>query len=118
LKEELLSNALFFVTPSRLEGLPIALLEAMAHGQCCLASNIPPHQEIIQTGQDGLLFQWNDPDQLDYSLQGLLARSDSFRTDLGSWAKHKVRHHYSWDIVTDAVEYLYASLLDPGHLER
>jgi glycosyltransferase involved in cell wall biosynthesis len=52
MKEELLSNALFYVTPSGMEGLPIALLEGMAHSRCCLASDIPPHQEIIDVGRD------------------------------------------------------------------
>ena len=54
-KEELLSNALVFVLPSRIEGLPIALLEAKAYGLCCLASDIAPHREIIADGCDGAL---------------------------------------------------------------
>ncbi len=111
MKEELLSNALFYVTPSRMEGLPIALLEAMAHDRCCLASNIPSHEEIIETGREGLLFEWNDFDQFVNMLEDLLARSDSYRQALGQEARRKVREKYSWESATDATERLYDSLL-------
>ncbi len=117
-KEELLSSALFYVTPSGMEGLPIALLEAMAHGRCCLASNIPSHQEIIEAGRDGLLFQWNDFDQFVKMLEDLLARSDSYRQTLGEEARCKVSEKYSWEKVTDATERLYYSLLAHHHSER
>lgn len=110
-KEELLSNALFFVTPSSMEGLPIALLEAMAHARCCLVSNIPPHQEVIEDNRDGLLFEWNDFDQFVNMLEDLLARSDDCRRTLGEEARNKVREQYTWEKVADATEHLYYSLL-------
>jgi len=113
LKEELLSNALLYVTPSSMEGLPIALLEAMAHGQCCLVSDIPSHQEIIEPGRNGLLFEWNDYDQLVSSLEALLAQSGKYREALGEEARGKVREQYSWESVASATERLYCSLL--GH---
>jgi len=56
-KEELLSQALAFVLPSRLEGNPIALLEAKSHGLCCLVSDIEAHKEIISDGEDGVFFR-------------------------------------------------------------
>lgn len=115
-KEELLSNALCYVTPSSMEGLPIALLEAMAHVRCCLASNIPAHQEIIENDRDGLLFEWNDFDQFVDMLEDLLAQSDSCRQTLGEKARRKVCEQYSWERVTDATERLYESLLDSLHL--
>jgi glycosyltransferase involved in cell wall biosynthesis len=59
-KEELMSNALLFVLPSYLEGFPIVLLEAKTYGLCILASDIPPHQEAINDGIDGMLFKSKD----------------------------------------------------------
>ena len=44
---ELFSNAYLFCLPSTLEGLPIALLEAMNYGNCCLVSDIPENLEAI-----------------------------------------------------------------------
>lgn len=40
LLNELFSNCYLYVQPSEIEGLPIALLEAMSYGNCCLASDI------------------------------------------------------------------------------
>ncbi|MBN1136649.1 MAG: glycosyltransferase family 4 protein [Anaerolineae bacterium] len=114
LKEELLSNAHCFVTPSSMEGLPIALLEAMAHGRCCLASDIPAHQEIIDPGRDGLLFAWDDDRQFARSLHDLLAQSEASRQALGEQARLKVAESYTWDRVTEATEALYARLLAGG----
>jgi glycosyltransferase involved in cell wall biosynthesis len=59
-KEELLSNALLFSLPSRLEGYRIVLLEAKSYGICCLASDIDPHREAIDHEIDGLLFKHDD----------------------------------------------------------
>jgi glycosyltransferase involved in cell wall biosynthesis len=111
LKEELLSNALFYATASSVEGLPIAVLEAMAHGRCCLASDIPPHREIIEPGRDGLLFVPGSSDTLAGALEDLFARSSDYRQALGQEARRQVEARYSWDRVVDAMERCYYSLL-------
>jgi glycosyltransferase involved in cell wall biosynthesis len=110
-KEELLSNALFYVTASSVEGLPIAVLEAMAHGRCCLASDIPPHREIIEPGRDGLLFAQSSSGPLVSAMEELLAQSGDYRQALGQEARHQVEKRYSWDSVADATEGCYYSLL-------
>ena len=51
----LLTAADVFVMPSRFEGLPFALLEALAHGTPTVASEIEPHQAVITSGEHGLL---------------------------------------------------------------
>jgi glycosyltransferase involved in cell wall biosynthesis len=121
IKEELLSNALFYVTASSVEGLPIALLEAMAHSRCCLVSDIPPHREIIEAGRDGVLFEWNNADQLFRSMEALLAQDAQHREALGREARGKARELYSWEHIADATERLYLSLLtgrSRGRLEK
>jgi glycosyltransferase involved in cell wall biosynthesis len=114
MKEELLSNALLYATPSSLEGLPIALLEAMAHNRCCLASNIPAHQEIIAAERNGLLFQWDDFDEFVSALGDLLARGKSYRQALGQEARCKVAEENSWEKVAEATERVYYSLFAPN----
>ncbi|MFX0117414.1 MAG: glycosyltransferase family 4 protein, partial [Candidatus Hodarchaeota archaeon] len=110
MKEELLSNALFYATPSSMEGLPIALLEAMAHNRCCLVSNIPAHQEIIEADRDGLLFEWNNFDEFVSALEDLLARGKSYRQALGQEARRKVSKEHNWEKVAEATERVYYSL--------
>ncbi len=115
IKEELLSNALFYVTASSVEGLPIAVLEAMAHGRCCLASDIPPHREIIEPGRDGLLFAQSGSRPLASAMEDLLAESSDYRYALGQEARRQVEQRYSWDSVADAMQALYARILaGPG----
>ncbi len=55
---ELFSNAYLFVQPSELEGLSIALLEAMSYGRCVLTSDIAEELEV--TADAGLSFQNKD----------------------------------------------------------
>jgi glycosyltransferase involved in cell wall biosynthesis len=53
-----------FVTASRIEGLPITLLEAMAAGLPIITSDIPGIDEVVQNGETGLLFSPNDIEEL------------------------------------------------------
>jgi glycosyltransferase involved in cell wall biosynthesis len=45
--DELLTNAMLFVLPSDLEGLSLALLDAMGAGLCVLTSNVPENREVV-----------------------------------------------------------------------
>ena len=45
--EELYTNAITFILPSVLEGLPLTLLEAASFGTPIVASDIPPHLEVL-----------------------------------------------------------------------
>jgi glycosyltransferase involved in cell wall biosynthesis len=53
-----------FVFPSLYEGLGIALIEAMAAGCVCVATNTGPIPEVVQDGKDGVLVPPADPDAL------------------------------------------------------
>ncbi|MAP24521.1 MAG: hypothetical protein CMM87_03205 [Rickettsiales bacterium] len=52
-----LNNADLFVFPSKYEGFPNALLEAMSLGLPCIASNCSGNNDIIEQNLDGRLFQ-------------------------------------------------------------
>jgi glycosyltransferase involved in cell wall biosynthesis len=109
-KEELLSNALVFVLPSRIEGLPIALLEAKSAGVCCLASDIPAHREILVDGQDGALFAASSLAQLSERLQALLD-SPQVMADLTAQAVKRMAGRPGWDEVVARTEALYDETL-------
>jgi len=53
--DELLTNAMMFVLPSDLEGLSLALLDAMGAGLCVLTSDVPENREVVDGA--GFTFQ-------------------------------------------------------------
>ena len=69
--EELYSNALVYVLPSDLEGMPLSLLEAISYGNCCLVSDIPENRDVAEGC--GLTFKQGDVQSLVDKLQLLLS---------------------------------------------
>jgi len=91
---EIMRNAGLFVLPSDLEGLPLVLLEAMREGVPVLASDIPPHRQLI--GQDrGSLFKAGNLQSLITQLEQFLFQPGEFKTKAGK-AKEYVDAHHSW----------------------
>lgn len=107
--EELFSNARLFCLPSTLEGLPIALLEAMSYGNCCVASDIPENKEALEG--HGYTFRNRDTDDLRNVLNDLIRDPDKVEAKKRTARDHVLRH-YSWDLITDRMEGLYLSLLE------
>lgn len=106
--EELFSNAYIFCLPSTLEGLPIALLEAMSYGNCCVASDIPENLEALE--RHGYTFRNRDPHSLRIVLTDLIENPDKVELKKDSAMKHVLKN-YSWDRITDQMESLYLSML-------
>lgn len=106
--EELFTNALIFVQPSEIEGLPISLLEAMSYGNCCVASDIPENLEAI--GEHGYTFRNRDYKDLKRCLQMLIENGDMIEAKKQE-AREYVLKNYSWDMITDQFEKLYYTML-------
>jgi glycosyltransferase involved in cell wall biosynthesis len=69
---ELMRQAAVYVQPSFVEGLPLALQEAMFHGGAVVASRIKAHEELIRENQTGLLFEPGDIPGLAGALEQLM----------------------------------------------
>lgn len=102
-------GAVVYVQPSEMEGLSIALLEAMGHGRCCLVSDIPENVEAIADA--GFTFRSRDPSSLRNALMTLLTQAD-LRAEYGGRAQARVRTHYSWDAIANDFERLYSKTLE------
>lgn len=86
-----------FVLPSVREGLPNALLEAMASGAACIATKIAGVTDrIIEDGRDGLLVPSDDGEALEGALERLL-NDASWRARLGCEARRTIEARYSLD---------------------
>lgn len=106
---ELFSNAYLFCLPSTVEGLPIALLEAMSYGNCCLVSDIPENLEAM--GDAALSFKNRNVEDLRRVLSELIAAPERVAA-LREKAQRHVRRNYCWERVTLEMEALYQTL--PG----
>ena len=105
--EEVLTNAAVFVLPSDIEGMSLALLDAMGAGVCVLASDIPENREAI--GDAGFTFKRGDVHDLRHMLR-LVISDASLRARVGEKGRVRVRDNYLWDEVALRVEETYLEL--------
>lgn len=91
---EILAISDIFVLPTLAEGMSNALLEAMAAGLPCIASNIPANKAVIADEINGLLFVTNNSAHLSSKIQ-LLLKNQSFAKQLGMAARAYVTKHHS-----------------------
>lgn len=108
-KDALLREAEVFVMPSRSEGLPMALLEAMAYGMAVVATRAGGIPEVVDDGVDGCLVPAEDPGALAAALAGLSADPER-RRQLGEAARRRAEA-LDVDEVAGRLEALYDSLL-------
>jgi glycosyltransferase involved in cell wall biosynthesis len=92
--------------PSRFEGLPLALLEAMAMEIPAVASAVDGIAEIIENGRDGLLVAPHDADGFESAACALLADPETAAA-MGRAARRKVETRFSSEAMTRAVEEIY-----------
>ncbi len=102
--DELLTNAMIFVLPSDLEGLSLALLDAMGAGVCVLASDVAENKEAV--AEAGFTFRRGDAADLAKRLSFLIA-NPAVREAAGQAAIRRVREHYQWPKIAERVERLY-----------
>jgi glycosyltransferase involved in cell wall biosynthesis len=99
-----------FVLPSLREGLPNALLEAMACGLACIASRLPGVTDSVVTDDgDGLLVEPGRRESLASALRDLLGDAER-RRRLGCTARQTVEARYSLTSIASRYISLYEEL--------
>ena len=87
-----------FVLPSHYEGMPNALMEAMAVGLPCISTDCPTGpRELIEPGR-GLLVPVNDPSAMANAIEQMILHPDE-AAKLGAAARNYIRNHYSPQII-------------------
>ena len=99
-----------FAMPSHHEGLPMALLEAMAASRAVVASAVGSIPEVIRHGESGLLVPPKDVPALVSALQRLLTDA-ALRSLLGTQARQTVLEQYSAQRTAQSYEALYDEVL-------
>jgi glycosyltransferase involved in cell wall biosynthesis len=91
---EAVRNAMFTVLPSEwYENNPVSVLEAFALGKPVIAANIGGIPEVITDGQEGLLFQTGNAEELAEKIRHLLMSPEE-RSSMGRAARTKVMEQF------------------------
>jgi glycosyltransferase involved in cell wall biosynthesis len=106
--DELLTNAMIFVLPSDLEGLSLALLDAMGAGLCVLTSDVPENREVVD--EAGFTFQRGNAADLADRLRFLIANR-AVREAAGKAAKRRIREQYQWPKIAGDIEEAYFEMI-------
>ena len=107
---EILNVLDLYVLPSLWEGLPMVILEAMAAGCPIVASNVGGVPKVITHGENGLLVEPKNIDQLVSSVDRLL-RDVDLRLKFSQKNLELVHNKYSSKAMTEQYEQLYLKVL-------
>jgi glycosyltransferase involved in cell wall biosynthesis len=99
---ELTSAADIFFMPSKTEGIPVAMIEAMAARVVCVATRVGGVPELITGPTIGLLHHENDARGMAASLVQLV-REPERRRAMGANARQRVIDHFSTDVMRAAL---------------
>jgi glycosyltransferase involved in cell wall biosynthesis len=104
-----------FLLPSLVEGLSLSLLEAMASGTACVATDAGADGEVLEGGAGIVISTQGVTTQL-RTLLPVLRDQPVLTAELGRRARQRALERYSLRGNIDALERLYATLLPPRQL--
>jgi glycosyltransferase involved in cell wall biosynthesis len=108
---EVLRGADVFILPSLVEGLSISLLEAMACGIACLATDVGADGEVLEKGAGVVLTTKRIASQL-LTLLPLFQDHPEWATMLGQKARQRVLERYTLSRNITQLERLYQQVLE------
>jgi glycosyltransferase involved in cell wall biosynthesis len=100
-----------FVLPSLIEGLPLALLEAMLTGSAVVATTVGGVPEVVKSGVNGLLVPPADETALADAIATLI-HSPELRARLGTHARETIERGYTEAAYLDSLSALYLELAE------
>ncbi len=107
---KVLEACTIYVCSSRSEGVPNAMLEAMAMELPIVSTRVGGIESILSDTVQGNLVPCNDEKALDYAIMDLLSNPENARK-LGQEARRRVEIEFSLDTMVKRVETMYEELL-------
>jgi glycosyltransferase involved in cell wall biosynthesis len=104
----LVATSQVLVLPSRNEGQPMAVLEAMAHGLCVIVTTVGGLPDLVDA-DCGVLVPVDDPDALARALLRVVTDADE-RARLGAAALHRVRERFDVEVTWRQLDTIYQDL--------
>jgi glycosyltransferase involved in cell wall biosynthesis len=103
-----------FVLPSRAEGLPLSVIEAMLAGLPVVVTDVGSVRELVVHGSTGIVVPADDVVALSEALRTLVEDPD-LRARYGVAARSRALEHFSSQAMLTAYEALYDAVLDRPH---
>lgn len=100
-----------YLMPSRSDAFGISFLEAWAAGKPVIGAKIGATPEVIRENIDGLLVEFDDPEDIANKVITLL-KSKNLRKKLGLAGKLKVSRNYTWELIAKETNYTYQDLIN------
>ncbi|MGO8880629.1 MAG: glycosyltransferase family 4 protein [Desulfomonilaceae bacterium] len=104
-----LAAADVFLLPSREEGMPIAILEAMRASRPIITTTVGGIPEMIEDGRSGILIQPGDPEQIAEALISLL-KNDGLSEKLAQGARTVFEKKFEAHVCINELAYIYKSM--------
>ena len=87
------------------------LIRSLDYGAAIVASDLDVFKDIIADGQNGILFQTENPDDLSIKMQNLLANKQ-LQEKLKAGAKQTANEKFSWKLIGEKVKAIYSLALN------
>lgn len=100
---QLFASAAVYCLPSRFEASGNSILEAMAFGLPCVASDVGGLPDVVRDGSTGLLVPPGDARALAEALGRILSDPDEARR-MGAAGRARIERHNTWDAVAARME--------------
>jgi glycosyltransferase involved in cell wall biosynthesis len=107
---EILAASDIFVLPSRFEGLPYSIIEAMMAGLPIVATRVGGVQELVEEGTMGFLVPPEAPEALAAAIQKLLDGED-LRHKMGQAGREKALREFTLDRMLAKTQKVYKEVL-------
>jgi len=98
-----------FILTSIVEGLPLALLEAMCCGKAIIVSALPTNMDVLKTGNEVLSVNPINIDEIANSIIRILT-DKSLKKKLENAARETALELFNWEKITKNTEILYKNL--------
>jgi len=107
---EIVKTFNLFSLPSLTEGISLSLLEAMAAGKPCVATNVGGNPEVVVDGETGILVPPKDPQAMADAIVKIL-RNPELAQKMGAAGRRRVEEKFSLDRMVGEYEELYEKCL-------
>jgi glycosyltransferase involved in cell wall biosynthesis len=102
------------ILPSRREGLPNVMLEALAHGRPVIVSDVGDTARVVEGARGGWVVPSDDPEALAGAIRGFAVTDEERRREMGARGSAYILNNYSTQKLAERTIAVYESALRRG----